>query len=94
MPAPPELQEQTVKHGQRFWPRELALWLMFPLIAFQVFALTIYLPLGLHGIADIDFRTFYTAGFMLRTHHGPEMHDTQRLQEFKKVRNCRRDARS
>ena len=38
------------------------------------------LPLGKSG--RVDFRTFYTVGYMARTGHGPEIHDPAKYQEF------------
>jgi len=38
------------------------------------------LPLGRSG--RVDFRTFYTVGYMTRTGHGAEIHDPARYQEF------------
>jgi hypothetical protein len=38
------------------------------------------LPLGTSG--RVDFRTFYTVGYMARTGHGAEIHDPARYQEF------------
>ena len=38
------------------------------------------LPLGKSG--RVDFRTFYTVGYMARTGHGAEIHDPAKYQEF------------
>jgi Glycosyltransferase family 87 len=51
--------------------------LMFFVSAAGVFLM---LPLGRSG--RVDFRTFYTVGYMARTGHSAEIHDPARYQEF------------
>jgi hypothetical protein len=51
--------------------------LMFFVSAAGVFLM---LPLGRSG--RVDFRTFYTVGYMARTGHGAEIYDPARYQEF------------
>ncbi len=64
----------------KFWPRELALGLLVPLIALVILAWTLYLPLGLAGLAD--FRSLYTSGYMARTHQARDLYDHDIVQQF------------
>jgi hypothetical protein len=65
---------------KQFWPRELLLGLLPLLIGFQLLVWSSYLPAGLRGIAV--FRSFYTAGYMLRTHRALEIHDHEKHLEL------------
>jgi glycosyl transferase family 87 len=77
-----DLKTGMAERGSKpFWPRELALGLLPLLIGINVLAWLAYLPLGLRGLAD--FRTLYTSGYMLRTHHGSEIYDDSKLAEYK-----------
>jgi hypothetical protein len=66
----------------KFWPVELALGLLpFSLIA-QALIWALYLPLGLHAIAD--FRQLFTGGYMIRTGHAFELYDFDAQMRFQR----------
>jgi hypothetical protein len=52
----------------------------FLMIFVSLAGVLLMLPLGKSG--HVDFRTFYTVGYMARTGHGPEIHDPAKYQEF------------
>ncbi|HWY22005.1 MAG TPA: glycosyltransferase family 87 protein [Candidatus Acidoferrum sp.] len=55
---------------------------MLPLlIGFEIFVWVVYIPIGLSGFAD--FRTLYASGYMVRTHHGHDIYDTEKLMSLK-----------
>jgi glycosyl transferase family 87 len=62
----------TLRAGKS-WLHDLILGLFPLLIGFEVLLWTVYLPLGIRGIAD--FRQFYTGGYMIRTGHARELYD-------------------
>ena len=80
--ATQSIQERTLTAKKPFWPRELLLGLMLPLIGIQLMVWIAYLPIGLHGFADL--RSFYTGAYMTRTGHAHEIYDPEKLQEFER----------
>jgi hypothetical protein len=64
----------------KFWPRELVLGALPLLLALQLMLWALYLPAGLHGICV--FRSFYTCGYMLRTHERQEIYDQRKHLEL------------
>jgi hypothetical protein len=73
--------EPTIKALQnQFWPRELLLGLMPLLIGFQLLVWVAYLRGGLNGVGV--FRSFYVAGYMVRTHQSADIHDQEKHLEL------------
>jgi hypothetical protein len=66
-------KEHSDKRQRKFWPLELPLGLLPFSLLMQVAVWAIYLPFGLHAVAD--FRSLYTGGYMVRTGHARELFD-------------------
>jgi hypothetical protein len=60
--------------------RPLVITVAFLLFFVSVAGVFLMLPLGKSG--RVDFRTFYTVGYMARTGHGAQINDPARCQEF------------
>jgi hypothetical protein len=60
--------------------RPLVITIAFLLFFVSVAGVFLMLPLGKSG--RVDFRTFYTVGYMARTGHGAQINDPVRCQEF------------
>src|SRR5258708_19581086 len=60
--------------------RPLVITVAFLLFCVSVAGVFLMLPLGKSG--RVDFRTFYTVGYMARTGHGAQINDPARCQEF------------
>ena len=75
--------ENSDDRHRKFWPLELVLGLLPFSLLMQVVVWAIYLPFGLHAIAD--FRSLYTGGYMVRTGHAYELFDFDAQMRFQKV---------
>lgn len=75
--------ENSENCQRKFWPLELALGLLPFSLLMQVVVWAIYLPFGLHAIAD--FRSLYTGGYMVRTGHAYELFDFDAQMKFQTV---------
>ena len=73
-------KEKSDERQRKFWPLELALGLLPFSLLMQVVVWAIYLPFGLHAIAD--FRQMYTGGYMIRTGHATELYDINAQTRF------------
>jgi hypothetical protein len=60
--------------------RPLVIALMLLLFFLSAAGFVLMLPTALNG--HVDFRSFYTAGYMVRTAHGPEIYDYEQTQKF------------
>jgi hypothetical protein len=60
--------------------RPLVITVAFLMLFVSVAGVLLTVPLGRNG--HVDFRTFYTVGYMVRTGHGSEIHDPEKCQEF------------
>jgi hypothetical protein len=83
MPATAVTRESEILRARNFWPHDLILGLLPLLIGFEVLLWTVYLPLGMRGIAD--FRQLYTGGYMLRTGHAAELYDYDTQRRFEEM---------
>lgn len=62
------------------WPLDVALGLLPFSLVLMVLVWMLYLPLGLHAVAD--FRQLYTGGYMIRTGHASELYDYDAQMRF------------
>jgi hypothetical protein len=60
--------------------RPLVITVAFLMLFVSVAGVLLTVPLGRNGY--VDFRTFYTVGYMVRTGHGSEIHNPEKCQEF------------
>ena len=60
--------------------RPMVVTVAFLMFFVSVTGMILMLPLGRSG--RVDFRTFYTVGYMVRTGHGAEIHDPGKCQDF------------
>src|SRR5438477_12604830 len=67
---------------QRFFAsvRPLIAAVLLLMLFISAAGLLLMLPTARSG--HVDFRTFYTAGYMVRTGHGPAIHDYQQTMKF------------
>jgi hypothetical protein len=63
--------------------RPLAITLMLLMFALSAVGLFLSLPLAFSGY--VDYRSFYTAGYMMRTGHGAEIHDYAQTKRFQDI---------